>query len=199
MQINLINKLSNKLSDKQKTILEGIIRSCVFLVVMRELEYYSLEYITGPLGYFISICASAIMPEFNFPTSEEFNDAMFLPTIVLIGFVCFTFNTYILAKLCGILKYFSQFKFWKSCFFLLVISISLFYFYILNLHTFKLNYSHTLEAVGVLTIIPAYVVYLFFNFLTKKFPTPFNQIGYFFSNEFYKDLYKRVIKKKRKD
>ena len=54
------------LSNKQKTILEGIIRSCVFLVVVRELERYALIYITIPLAYFISICASAIMLEFNF-------------------------------------------------------------------------------------------------------------------------------------
>ncbi len=194
MQINL----SDKLSNKQKTILEGIIRSCAFLIVVRELERYALIYITIPLAYFVSICASAIMPEFNFPTSEEFDNAIVIPTIVFVIFICYAFNTYILAKLCGILKYFSQFKFWKSCFFLLIVSISLFYFYILNLHTFKLNYTHTLEAVGVLTIIPAYVVYLFFNFLTKKFPTPFNQIGYFFSNEFYKDLYKKIVASRSK-
>ena len=186
------------LSKKQKTILEGVIRSCAFLVVMRELEDFSLEYITLPLFLLIETCVSAIMPEFNFHFSEEFNNATDIPVIVLTGFVFFTFNTYILAKFCGILKYFSQFKFWKSFFFLLVVSISLFYFYILNLHTFKLNYSHTLEAVGVLTIIPAYIVYLFFNFLTKKFPTPFNQIGYFFSNEFYKDLYKKIVDWKSK-
>ena len=42
--------------------------------------------------------------------------------------------------------------------------------------------------------IYAWLFRKFFNFLTKKFPTPFKQIGYFFSLEFYKDLFKKIIK-----
>ena len=118
----------------------------------------------------------------------------FILTFFFLLFTCVLSSTYILAKLCGLFKYFSQFKFWKSFSALLIISIMLNYFYMLNIHTFKLNY-HVKDTEPVYTIIPAYLVYLFFNFLTKKFPTPFKQIGCFFSLEFYKDLYKKLTKK----
>ena len=188
------------LSNKQKTILEGIIRSCAFLVVMRELAPFVFEYISGAVMWVLVNCFAKIDAFLNpVTTTEEWGIDLF--GLFVFGVIYCVFNTYILAKLCGILKYFSQFKFWKSFLFLLVISVGYYYFAYLNLHTFKLNYeADTAGGMGIsVTIIISYIVYLFFNFLTKKFPTPFNQIGYFFSNEFYKDLYKRVIKKKRKD
>ena len=187
------------LSNKQKTILEGIIRSCAFLVVMRELEDFSLEYITAPIMGILVNCVAKIDAFLNpVTTTEEWGINIYAFAIfAVLGFIL---NTYILAKLCGILKYFSQFKFWKSFLFLLVISVGYYYFAYLNLHTFKLNYeADTAGGMGIsVTIIISYIVYLFFNFLTKKFPTPFNQIGYFFSNEFYKDLYKKIVDWKSK-
>ena len=60
----------------------------------------------------------------------------------------------------------------------------------------KLNHNIK-DTEDVYTIIPAYLVFLFFNFLTKKFSTPFKQIGYFFSVEFYKDLYKKLLTKSK--
>ena len=180
-----------KLTDKQKIIIEGIVRSCIFLVVMRELDFFVLKYITGPIIGFVSICISAI-PDYDIPMiPQAFFDVTTIPLILLYFSACFIFNTYVIAKFCGLFKYFFQFKFWKSFLILLIISITLYYFYILNLHTFKLNYEEIGNADSAYSIIPAYLVYLFFNFLTKKFPTPFKQIGYFFSLEFYKDLFKK--------
>lgn len=183
-----------KLTDNHKIILEGIIRSSIFLVVMRELDLFVIDYITGPIIGFISTCISAI-PDYDIPMiPQAFFDATTIPLILLYFSACFIFNTYVIAKFCGLFKYFSRFKFWKSFLILLVISYVLYYFYILNLNTFKLNYDAVRKTEGIYSIIPSYLVFLFFNFLTKKFPTPFKQIGYFFSLEFYKDLFKKYIR-----
>ena len=185
-----------KLTDKQKIIVEGIVRSSIFLVTMRELYSFVIDYITGPIIGFISTCISVI-PDYDIPfIPQVFFDATTIPLILLYFSACFIFNTYVIAKFCGLFKYFSQFKFWKSFSILLIISIILNYFYMLNLHTFQLNHNIK-DTEPVYTIIPAYLVYLFFNFLTKKFPTPFKQIGYFFSIEFYKDLFKKLINKSK--
>ena len=39
-------------------------------------------------------------------------------------------------------------------------------------------------------VLPAFFLNLFFNFLTKKFPKPFEKIGYWCSLEFFKGLIK---------
>ncbi len=44
-------------------------------------------------------------------------------------------------------------------------------------------------------LIPAYFLYKFFQFLTKKYPVPFEKIGYYSSKEFYKKLVKNIYSK----
>ena len=187
-----------KLTDRQKIFLEGVIRSCAFLVVMRELFTFALEYIVIPVtGALFFLCSLVIRIE---GSPQDDPDGTIVALIIFAGIlILFILTTYVLAKLCGINKYFSQFKFWKSIFLLCITSVILFYFYLLNLHTLKFNNNIFWEAFIVATIIPSYLTYLFFNFLTKKFPTPFEQIGYFFSNQFYIGLFKKIQKKCKKD
>ena len=189
-----------KLTNKQKMFLEGVVRSCAFLVAMRELSLFVLDYIVSPsIGAIVFLIN--LIPDFgNFSQHEP--DVIEIVLAMLFGiFSCCISITYIIAKLCGINKYFSQFKFWKSLIFLIIISALAYYFCSLNLHTFRFNFedinSGAMESVA--TIIPSYLTYLFFNFLTKKFPKPFEQIGYFFSNQFYVDLFKKIQKKFKKD
>ena len=184
------------LTNKQKILVEGIIRSGIFLVAMRELSFLILRHIAGKIIDLISYIAS-LVPDIDqfIHINQDIINIISIPAVILIFFAGFTFNTYVIAKFCGLFKYFSQFKFWKSFLALLIISIALYYFYILNLHTFKLNYNALGDNDSAYSVIPAYLVYLFFNFLTKKFPTPFKQIGYIFSIEFYKDLYKKIVNK----
>ena len=190
------------LTDKQKLVIEGIIRLGVFLVAMRELSLFIGEYITIPIVGAIFNTVNFIFDKSytyltkNIVLSSFAEGFGFIFAFLSLLFVCVISSTYILAKFCGLFKYFSQFKFWKSFSILLITSIILNYFYMLNLHTFKLNYN-VKDREDIYTIIPAYLVFLFFNFLTKKFPTPFKQIGYFFSIEFYKDLFKRIVKKSK--
>ena len=190
-----------KLTEKQKIFLEGIVRSCVFLVAMRELFTFALEYIVIPSAEFLMFCASILSKLEEFLINDKFGELLLIPVIFIGGFILFISTTYVLAKLCGINKYFSQFKFWKSLIFLIIISALAYYFCSLNLHTFRFNFedinSGAMESVA--TIIPSYLTYLFFNFLTKKFPKPFTKIGYFFSNQFYVDLFKKIQKKCKKD
>ncbi len=177
------------LTDRQKIILEGVVRSCIFLVVMRECRLFAADYITGPIIDLISYIAS-LVPDIDqfIHISEDVINIISIPTVILIFFAGFTFNTYVIAKFCGLFKYFSQFKFWISFLILLIISFSLNYLIINNIHILPEKYIAD-DSYIPLTIIPSYLVYLFFNFLTKKFPTPFKQIGYFFSIEFYKGLF----------
>lgn len=184
-----------KLTDRQKIVIEGIIRSCIFLVIVRKCSFFVLKYITGPVIELISYLQS-LAPDISqfIHIDEDIINIISIPVVILIFSAFFIFDTYVMAKFCGLFKYFSQFKFWKSFLALLLISVLLYYFYFLNLHTFKLNYAAVKNTDYVYTIIPAYLVFLFFNFLTKKFPTPFEQIGYFFSIEFYKDMYKKILK-----
>ena len=190
-----------KLTEKQKIFLEGIVRSCVFLVAMRELFTFALEYIVIPSAEFLMFCASILSKLEEFLINDKLGELLLIPVIFIGGFILFISTTYVLAKLCGINKYFSQFKFWKSLIFLIIISALAYYFCSLNLHTFRFNFedinSGAMESVA--TIIPSYLTYLFFNFLTKKFPKPFTKIGYFFSNQFYVDLFKKIQKKCKKD
>ena len=187
MEINLTNK--------KKIILECIIRLFIFLVVMIELNFFVLKYITGPVIGFISTSISAI-PDYDIPfIPQAFFDVTTIPLILLYFSACFIFNTYVIAKFCGLFKYLSQFKFWKSFLILLVISFILNYLITNNIHIIPEKYIAD-DLYIPLTIIPSYLVYLFFNFLTEKFPTPFKQIGYFFSIEFYKDLFKKISTKK---
>ena len=189
-----------KLTNKQKIFLEGLARTSIFLIAIRELSLFVCEHITGPIISFITNCIAFIIPEFDIPfLSQEFYDFLIIPIIFLMFLVFLIFNIYVMAKVCGIYKYFSQFKFWKSFLFLLLISYLAYYFIILNLHTFKLNYSAKGDTDIVYSILPSYFVYLFFNFLAKKFPMPFEKIGYFFSLEFYKNLGLKLWKKLRKN
>ena len=125
-----------KLLDKQKIFLEGAVRTCVFIVAIRELSGFVLNKILYPIiesiGFYTSILLE-IKPNF---ISDKFAELLIIPIIFIISCVLFILTTYLVAKLCGIYKYFSQFKFWKSRLFLIIISVLAECFCYLNLHTF---------------------------------------------------------------
>ncbi len=60
----------------------------------------------------------------------------------------------------------------------------------------KLNIFTSLIIVSEISclLIPAFLLYKFFGFLTVKFPVPFKKIGYYTSIEFPKDLYSKIKK-----
>ena len=159
-----------KLLDKQKIFLEGAVRTCVFIVAIRELSGFILNKILYPIiesiGFYTSILLE-IKPNF---ISDKFAELLIIPIIFIISCVLFILTTYLVAKLCGIYKYFSQFKFWKSLLFLIIISILAYCFCYLNLHTFKFNFEDrsTGAQLALFGIIPSYLTYLFFNLTPFK-------------------------------
>ena len=187
-----------KLTDKQKIFLEGVLRSGIFIATLKWVTLFVFFYITVPIFGTILICIDFIS---SFYEKISLSDDTLISLLLMYFFVGCMFNTYIIAKFCGVNKYFSQFKFWKSFIILIVISASAYYFCCLDLHTLKFNFEDEdmIGIIALLGIIPSYLTYLFFNFLTKKFPTPFEQIGYFFSNQFYIDMFKKIQKKYKKD
>ena len=57
----------------------------------------------------------------------------------------------------------------------------------------EITYRNGLEyAYTMYLLIPAFLLYKFFGFLTQKFPFPFEKIGYYTSIEFPKDLYSKI-------
>ena len=186
-----------KLTEKQKIFLEGIVRSSIFIAALKGVAAIVLLYITAPIFLIILACIDLI---FFFCEENSISQSALNSLLTMYFFVGCVFNTYIIAKFCGIHKYFSQFKFWKSLIFLIITSALAYYF--CNLTSCKFGFyvkENTYAEISIYTIIPSYLTYLFFNFLTKKFPTPFRQIGYFFSNQFYIDMFRKIQKKCKKD
>ena len=115
-----------------------------------------------------------------------------------------TFNmmllSYFYAKLCGLYKLFKHHKLWQRNLIFLLLTILILPFAMFDFKNFKVfdnffidNNSITIYFTMICTIL-AFYLNLFFEFLTKKFPIPFEKIGYFFSIELYKDLFKRKKK-----
>ena len=159
-----------KLLDKQKIFLEGIVRTFVFIVAIRELSGFILNKILYPIiesiGFYTSILLE-VEPNF---ISDKFAELLIIPIIFIISCVLFILTTYLVAKLCGIYKYFSQFKFWKSLIFLIIISILAYCFCYLNLHTFKFNFEDrsTGAQLALFGIVPSYLTYLLFSLTPFK-------------------------------
>ena len=108
----------------------------------------------------------------------------------------FTFFLYFYAKICGLYKKLKKYNFWiKSLVFL---SVSCFAYLIntYNLKTLK-PYETDLKFdiwIYIASIFSAFLLNIFFNFLTKKFPKPFEKIGYVCSIELFKDIFKKIKK-----
>ena len=108
------------------------------------------------------------------------------------------FFIYFFAKICGLYKTFKDFKLWQKFLIFLLITVLVFpvaMFDFKNFEVFKEFFedknNYTAIIFTMLFIMPAFLLNLFFNFLTKKFPKPFERIGYYCSIEFFKDIFKR--------
>ena len=98
-----------------------------------------------------------------------------------------------MAKLFGIFKYIDKLKKLMTKFIALFF-ISFLSFLILFAKNSYNNVDFEISLYLSLTIfalIPAFLLYKYFQYLTKKYPKPFEKIGYYCSIEFYKDIFKR--------
>ena len=103
------------------------------------------------------------------------------------------FLPYLYAKICGLYKKLQKYNFWiKGLIFLIISTLA----YLINKYDFKnlkiiesdLQADDLFYAMYVISIFSAFLLNIFFNFLTKKFPKLFEKIGYVCSIEFFKDI-----------
>ena len=124
--------------------------------------------------------------------------------INIIGEISFYSNliffSYFYAKLCGLYKLFKNNKLWQRNLIFLLLAILVFPVAIFDFKNFKIfddffydNQYITIVATMFYAMF-AFYINLFFEFLTKKFPKPFEKIGYWFSIVFFKNLFKKQPK-----
>ena len=102
---------------------------------------------------------------------------------------------YTVTKLCGLFKKINHLNFFISLIIVILIDLLLCYSKTITvqLFPFKITFSNHLEI--FLIVLPCFIIFKFFNGLANTIPAPFKQIGYFFSIEFYKDLFKKILNK----
>ncbi|MBQ9149492.1 hypothetical protein IJX73_01030 [bacterium] len=101
---------------------------------------------------------------------------------------------YIYAKICGLYKKLKKYNFWCKSLIFLIIS---FLAYLISIYDFKnLKRIETDLEIElqfyIISILFAFLLNIFFDFLTKKFPKPFEKIGYICSIEFFKDIIGKI-------
>ena len=119
---------------------------------------------------------------------NNFDIFLFIP-------ICSPFASYLLAKLFGMFKYIDDLKIniFKKLFLLTLISILSFLILFLRYRFFEGdNFAYKIASL-IFSLIPAFGLYKYFQYLTKKYPNTFNKIGYYFSIECYKNLLKKLL------
>ena len=119
---------------------------------------------------------------------NNFDIFLFIP-------ICSPFASYLLAKLFGIFKYIDDLKIniFKKLFLLTLISILSFLILFLRYRFFEGdNFAYKIASM-IFSLIPAFGLYKYFQYLTKKYPNTFNKIGYYFSIECYRNLFKKLL------
>ena len=172
-----MQKIFEKLPINQnfKAILEYCFRVLIFLLVSRECI---LKYIALPFSWLVDILTQNIEGEDGFLTA-----------ITIFMFIPF----YIIPKICGLFKKLDN----LNIFFAIIVILSVDILYSLSraltVQLMPLHFS--LSKIHIeFFIIWFFFIYKFLNFLTKIFPVPFKKIGYIFSIELIKDIYRDVKK-----
>ena len=119
---------------------------------------------------------------------NNFDIFLFIP-------ICSPFASYLLAKLFGMFKYIDDLKIniFKKLFLLTLISILSFLILFLRYKFFEGdNFAYKIASM-IFSLIPAFGLYKYFQYLTKKYPNTFGKVGYYFSIECYKNLFKKLL------
>lgn len=152
---------------------------------------------------YVALCiANAILFPFQF--IDWFNETEipielidFFFFIVILPFVLIVaaITAYPYAKICSIFKKLDNLNKWQTFFGIVLISISTFIFTYIDIPFGENKEKDMLcSCIYVISVILAYILYIFLNFLTKKYPKPFEKIGYYSSLEFYKNTLKKIFK-----
>ena len=167
---DLINTFSN--INTYKEIFLYLLKVAIYLLLNRGFVWsFAIEYIHSPTTDFYK--------QFD-KTGDDW---------VILEFVLSMVQLYLFAKLCGLFKKINHLNIFFAILIIVFVDI------LLNISmetrvqlypTIKINYSKVSGFVFFTTF--NFIVFKFFNFLAKKFPMPFERIGYYTSIEFVKDL-----------
>ena len=154
---------------KLKEIIEYILRIGLFLLLNRK---FAIS-ITIPILQFLS-------------KNLNTDNAIILSILIWIIYL------YISLKICGLFKKLDNLNFLNSLIF--VIILNLIFNYSINttvqIIPFKISYT---SGSFLYIIIIYFIYYRILNWLGKKYPNTFGKVGYYFSIECYKDLFKKLL------
>ena len=177
-----------------KYIKKYILKAILYIAFV----YYIYMYL---IGFFtiISVTIFVILNSIFEMLFSNYSEYQFIDLAIIVYFACYIIFSpivcYILAKIFGIFKYIDKLKNLILKFMVLVLisflsSVILFIKISNNGIDLPLSLHLSLTLFG---LIPAYLLYKYFQYLTKKYPEPFEKIGYYCSIEFYKSLFKRNL------
>ena len=183
-----------------KYIIEYLLRVFCFILVIK----YCFFYLMGICGLVVTpiIIAEIIfircITKGTGQLDIEINNDLPIADFSTFDICLMSFVTlYLLAKIFGIFKKLDKINIIISIEIIVIISYLLILIgkikYLTNDITYELfgiEYSYTMYL-----LIPAFFLYKFFGFLTKKCPFPFERIGYYTSIEFIKDTLFKIKKK----
>ena len=153
---------------KLKEIIEYILRIGLFLLLNRK---FAIS-ITIPILQFLS-------------KNLNTDNAIILSILIWIIYL------YISLKICGLFKKLDNLNFLNSLIF--VIILNLIFNYSINttvqIIPFKISYT---SGSFLYIIIIYFIYYRILNWLGKKYPNSFGKVGYYFSIECYKNLFKKL-------
>ncbi len=173
--IKIYDKLS--LNQNFKAILNYCFRVLIFLFLCRHLIYESV----GNIFY---------------PILEKFVNSLNLDPFVDVGIFAILsvlIHDYLYAKICGLFKKLDNLNIFISIIIITLIDIVRGYSWGLTIQLTPLKLSYN-DPEFIFTLIFAFILYKIFNFITKIFPVPFQKIGYIFSIDLIKDIYRDVKK-----
>ena len=154
---------------KLKEIIEYILRIGLFLLLNRK---FAIS-ITIPILQFLS-------------KNLNTDNAIILSILIWIIYL------YISLKICGLFKKLDNLNFLNSLIF--VIILNLIFNYSINttvqITPFKISYT---SGSFLYIIIIYFIYYRILNWLGKKYPNTFGKVGYYFSIECYKNLFKKLL------
>ena len=175
-----------------KHIKKYILKAILYIAFV----YYIYMYL---IGFFtiISVTIFVILNSIFEMLFSNYSEYQFIDLAIVVYFACFIVFSpiicYILAKIFGIFKYIEKLKNLITKILVLVLisflsSLILFIKVSNNGIDLPLSLHLSLTLFG---LIPAFLLYKYLKYLTKKYPKPFEKIGYYSSIKFFKGLFKR--------
>ena len=151
-----------------------------------------------PFGFFIYYLLDyplSVLLEnyYNYRHGFYFEDSAYIESyMIVISF----FATYIMAKICGLFKKLDKVNFFVSLGIIIGITFLSYYFAEFKPTSTDDIYNLVSESFypPAFVLIPCFILYKILYFLGKKYPIPFNRIGYYCSIEFFRDLIGKIRK-----